>query len=161
MSIYCTKHQPSRYSTSFSIMHIKLVSLLPIITLLVSPATAVPPVPPFLKTRGHSATGVAMEQLGKAIPGSYIVVLKKDVSHTVFRRHVANAENVFSTGAYRGYSTTGYSQEQADALALSPAVSLLVIFPLGIATTILECHTSDVCHYCGWDRYLTCCLLHY
>ena len=120
-------------------MRIRLVSLLPLITQLVSPAVAALPAPPVLKTRGHSAPGAALAQLGKAIPGSYIVVMKKDVSRTVFRRHVANAENVFSTGAYRGYSTTGYSQEQADALALSPAVGLLDIC---IVTTILGYHTT-------------------
>lgn len=108
-------------------MYIRLATLLPLLTLLVCPATAVPPTPSILKTRGHSSPGAALEKLGKVIPGSYIVVLKKDVSRSVFRRHVANAGaynyHVFSTGAYHGYSVTGYSEEQAKALALSPAVS--------------------------------------
>jgi len=94
-------------------MNFRFALLLPCLTSLGSLATAAP----------DDIASAAVAELRKGIPGSYIVVLKKDVSHSVFRRHMANADSVFSTGTYHGYSTTGYSQEQADALALCPAVS--------------------------------------
>ena len=57
------------------------------------------------------------------VPNSYIVVLKKDITPTLVRRHTYKAEKQFSIGSFQGYLTTFADKDEVAALSLSPEAS--------------------------------------
>lgn len=61
-------------------------------------------------------------QLDEHVPNSYIVVLKKNATQALFRRHTSRAEKFFSIGSFRGYLAT-LDDDEVAALSLSPEAS--------------------------------------
>lgn len=70
-----------------------------------------------------AASDIQPRQLDEYVPNSYIVILKRDVTNSLFRRHTYRAEKKFIIGSFQGYLTTFANEEEAAALSLSPEAS--------------------------------------
>ena len=96
-------------------MHIKHVPLFLLFSSFTLSALSAPNPP--------TVSEIQPRKLGDDVPNSYIVCLKKDVTHTLFRRHTSRAEKKFSIGYFHAYVATFVDEAEVAALSLSPEVS--------------------------------------